>query len=202
MEQNDFYMARIEGQQSGVPWNNRIWYKLASFSAVDTFAEALVDHLINNIYTPYLAYASTAATISKVEAFLWKEPIDDYHIDITGLAGLDGAQAVPTQNCVTFRNVAPFPGARYSYIRMAGLTETNVNGNQLVEVVNWNNVANALGDTVALAGGVLVPVQVKSSTIPDMGTGLNPVQNRWLNQVWQYRLGTQDTRMRRGAAYP
>lgn len=191
----DVYIALAVGTFNGENWLNRFWYQLSADEAEDTVSEVLVDSINDNLYDPLSDLLSEEWHIQHIEGYKWSNPASDYNNNGLGYDGSDIlTNPMPSSIALSYRSPKGTPGQRYGHKRFAGLPEAMVNGNVVSTQTVFDDIGVFLGGAIATTNATLVPVIVRSSTIPPVNTGANPTVTRTVLGTWAYFLGSQASR--------
>jgi len=173
---------------------NVFWYQVPASGMESNNAAELRD-LFNNNIVPFINNIISANVDDyRLDVINWRDPQDSSFLSDTDFGESSLGTMLPSFVTMTFRSQRTAPGKRYSYKRFAGITSTHIVGNTPVDNgSDLSNIADALAVTLEINQRVYAPVQVKTSTLPHMGTG-QPTVSMGLGVSWDFFVGSQNSR--------
>lgn len=189
----DIYFTRVRGTYLSQEWVNTYWYRQTAGNATGLAAVINTLHRVT-LYNAMRPDLSTQWAVSQFESFIWEDPALDYASSNQGYAGTSALDPSPSFLAMVFRSPKGAPGQRYSYTRLCGFPDTAFTGNNIsTPSQNVVDFANAQGVVQVSGSYEYERIQVSTSTLPPLGTGV-PVVNRDLLGDWEIQIGTQNSR--------
>jgi hypothetical protein len=194
-EPNDIYQVKLSFDFLGELQLNVFWYQVPSSSVEAANAEDLLDEFDSIVVQPIREIVDDSVGAALIEATNWRDPTDHFtNTYPSGFGLLNGVILMPSFVCITFRSPKPTPGLRYAYKRIGAQTTSHVQGNTAVDASSHlSDVAGALAASLEGEDGLYAPVQVRTSTLPPLGSG-QPNAIRSLYGTWTFAVGSQNTR--------
>jgi hypothetical protein len=183
------------------PVSNVFWYQLVDGNLVANYAAQLAADFAASVWAYVQALQSTTVVTQSIEVVCLPNPLDFANV-ASGLNGdIEDGDNMSIRHCFQFRFNRIAPGQRSGFKRIAGLRDSQSNGDNWVpDAADAYAAANAMRTNIETDDGVFFPVVVGGDK--DLGD-VPTVRYRVLTVDPMLQISTQVNRLRSsGASVP